>query len=158
MPPPPPIHPQPVKIVPGQVYYNLKYYFDKPNLTWKPKYELVIAESDCKTDLLSLCFTSQPHGRDPMQVCWIDGSQSGYYLGTLAGVLPKQTWADFTTVNYREQLDVKALLSSNSWRYTGITLGNSILEDLLRCLSRGLPEDLTNRQIRWIQNTIDRLQ
>jgi len=144
-----------VNVVPGQIWQDDCYYFDRQTGKCAWKYVLILA-NDSDGDAVTATFTSKPHGLTEMPPCSVGPPRAGYFVGILGGVFKLPTWVDFNSVEILDPYDLHLHVSTGRTRLLGQTLNVSILCAVLRCVLQS--EDITGRQARLIGDVVAELR
>ncbi|CAB3847156.1 hypothetical protein LMG2828_01750 [Achromobacter piechaudii] len=138
----------------GQIWRNERYYLSDDG-QWKPKFEVVLAQSPDSDDVLTACFTSKPHGLTDAPACCIGPQRFGYYVGLLGKPMELESWVDFKSVDYRDPFETNKWFKGGFVKLSGLLLTNTVLRDVLECLKQS--DDLKKRQSNWIHSTLGKL-
>lgn len=141
-----------VVVTVGQIWRDDCYYLDRDSGECKRKYVLVLATNPNTGDVLTAVFTSKPNGLTETPACSLGPPRAGYFVGVPGGILTMPTWVDFSSVDTLDTHDLGLHVRSGRKSLTAQLLPNNICCAVLRCASQS--EDITNRQLRWIDDTI----
>lgn len=144
-----------MRIKPGQIWKDKRYYFDRKTGKPRPKYVLILSVDEASADPLTAVLTSQRYERPVNPPCHLEVPRAGYYVGVLGGPLQTQSWVDFTDVHLLEERDMARDVKSGRKSLLDDDLPPDLLCGVLRCLQGS--EDITKRQQRMIGDTIDML-
>lgn len=139
-----------VAMVPGQIWQDDCYYFDAVNGICMRKYFLVLAAGP-HGDALTAVFTSRANGLTEQPACSLGPPRAGYFIGTIARLLPKPTWVDFSSLEMLDVADLALHLETGRSHCLEPTLARPLLCAVLRCLLQS--DDVTRRQARLLADT-----
>lgn len=138
-------------VAPGQIWQDDCYYLDQSSGQCMRKYVLVLAVEN-SGDPITAVFTSKPNGLSEIPPCSIGPPREGYFVGAPGGVLVKPTWIDFSSMNTLDIHDLELHVTQGRTKLLQQTLAISMLCAVLRCILRS--EDITQRQARWLGDTV----
>lgn len=141
-----------VALTVGQIWRDDCYYLDRSSGECKRKYVLVLATNHSAGDILTAVFTSKPNGLTELPACSLGPPRAGYFVGVPGGGLTKPTWVEFSSVDTLDTRDLELHIRSGRKSFTAQLLPNNVCCAVLRCASQS--EDITKRQLRWIDDTI----
>jgi hypothetical protein len=136
----------------GQIWRDDCYYLDRNSGGCKRKYVLILATNHKSGDVLTAVFTSKPNGLTETPVCSLGPPRAGYFVGMLRGIFTKPTWVDFSSINTLDTHDLELHIRCGRKTLSVQLLPSNICCAVLRCASQS--EDITNRQLSWIDDTI----
>ena len=137
----------------GQIWQDDCYYLDKQSGGCKRKYVLILAVEAKTGDCVTVVFTSTPNGLPEQPTCYLDNPRSGFYLGIPGGVLQKETWLDFNSLETLDSYDLN--LHTNTGRKILLeqTLPQAVFCAALRCVMQR-QEDIPKREYSWLGDTV----
>lgn len=133
------------------VYHDPCYYLNQITNEPMSKYFVVLSLAPCGGDAIICVFTSRPNGLTDSPECTMGPPRAGFYLGIPGGLLPKETWADFSSVEVIDIFDLKKRQITN----INQPLDDDTFCSLLRCIFQC--EDIKHRDLRLIGDTIAQL-
>jgi hypothetical protein len=147
---------QAVAAVAGQIWQDDCYYLDPQTGECKRKYLLVLAVDSNSQDLVTVVFTSQPNGLPEQPACYIGHPRSGYYLGIPGGILHKETWLDFSSLQTLDAYDLALHIQQGRKTLINQTLPTATFCAALRCIMQ-MQDDISKMQWRLLGDTIAQL-
>jgi hypothetical protein len=141
---------------PGEIWLDDCYYLDGKTRSCQRKYVLVLAVDPGSGDWITAVFTSKPHGLVEHPPCNLGPPRSGHFVGTPGGVLPRQSWVDFSSLQDLEERDYSRMWRDQRLMPTGQALPTPLLCAVLRCVLQS--DDLTGRHAKLIGHLVAALR